>query len=380
MLVLDDTFASDEVLDFLESTQEPVFDNSSAHRYADRGYKLNIVDPDQTKGQRIVALSEAYLDDVKRHCDEQTAQAITLCKDKAACRRALAPLFPDYVFKEYSIDELASVDPTSFALPVVLKPSTGFFSLGIYPIFSKEDWDHALKDIDEHSDIWESQYGSAVVSNANFLVESYLDGQEYAIDAYFNEQGTPVILDVLQHDFAGNDDVSDRLYFTSKEIIEGNFERMQSFLEKSNEIFGMRNFPVHVEVRVDDAGAIIPIEFNPLRFAGLCCTDLSYFAYGFKTYEMYLRNEQPKWDEILKGKEGKRYCVLILSTDGSALPEHYLFDYKGLSEHFSHVLGMRQMDAKQYNTFGMLFTEVADGQFQQEKDYILHTTLREFLS
>lgn len=258
MLVLDDTYISPEVFAFAESTQEPIFDNASARRYASEGKKLNIVDNSQAANERIIAFSEAYLDEVKQYCDTETARAITLCKDKAECRRILAPLFPDYVFEEYSVDQLAEVDPSTFTLPVVLKPSTGFFSLGIYPIFSAEDWQAACNDIREHSNTWSEQYGATVVNNTNFLVESYLDGEEYAIDAYFNEQGETIILDILKHDFAGTEDVSDRLYYTSKVVVEDTMQAMKDFLIKSNELLGFKNFPVHVEVRVDEAGVVTP--------------------------------------------------------------------------------------------------------------------------
>ena len=60
MLVLDDTYISPEVFAFAESTQEPIFDNASARRYASEGKKLNIVDNSQATNERIIAFSEAH--------------------------------------------------------------------------------------------------------------------------------------------------------------------------------------------------------------------------------------------------------------------------------------------------------------------------------
>lgn len=37
MLVLDDTYISPEVLEFAQASQEPIFDNTSAQRYASQG-------------------------------------------------------------------------------------------------------------------------------------------------------------------------------------------------------------------------------------------------------------------------------------------------------------------------------------------------------
>ena len=76
MLVLDDTYISPEVFEFAEATQEPIFDNEPARRYVAEGKKLNIVDNSKAAEGRIIAFSEAYLDEVKRYCDKQTARAI----------------------------------------------------------------------------------------------------------------------------------------------------------------------------------------------------------------------------------------------------------------------------------------------------------------
>ena len=35
---------------------------------------------------------------------------------------------------------------------------------------------------------------------------------------------------------------------------------------------GLKNFPLHTEVRVNEKGEIIPIEVNPMRFGGWCTT------------------------------------------------------------------------------------------------------------
>ena len=83
---------------------------------------------------------------------------------------------------------------------------------------------------------------------------------------------------------------------------------------------------------------------------------------------------------LLAGKEGKRYSMVMLSTDGTALPDSYSFDYKAVQQKFSKVLACRQLNAKQYNTFGVLFTEASDEAWMEESDYILHSTLQEFLS
>ena len=50
-------------------------------------------------------------------------------------------------------------------------------------------------------------------------MEEYVEGEEYAIDCYFDEKGEVVILNILHHKFSSGRDTSDRVYSTSKEII-----------------------------------------------------------------------------------------------------------------------------------------------------------------
>jgi len=122
---------------------------------------------------------------------------------------------------------------------------------------------------------------------SKFIIEECIEGDEFAIDAYYNPSGKPVILNILRHPFSSDTDVSDRVYYTSKEIIMEHLDTFRNTLESIGGIACLSSFPVHVEVRVDQYGKVIPIEFNPMRFAGWCVTDIAYSAYGINTYEYY---------------------------------------------------------------------------------------------
>lgn len=380
MLVLDELYASHEVLDFLESSKEPVLDNAAARAYRAAGRDLVIAPlENEPLPTRVVALSEMHLAEAKRYCAPSVRAAIDLCKDKAAFRRALAPLYPEYTFQEATLSELRELDGESLAYPVVLKPTTGFFSLGIYPLFCPADFTAALKRIEKESDVWAHRYNDTVVNDESFTIESYIAGQEYALDAYFDSDGNAVVLNVLQHDFADENDTSDRLYFTSRALIEDLLETMTRFLDECNELLGFKDFALHPEVRLLDDGTIIPIEFNPCRFAGLCTTDLSYFAWGIKTYEYFLKGLKPNWDAILEGKEGLRYPAILL-TPSRPGDEERTFDYDALTARFSHPLEIRKVDAPRLGMFGTAFIEVAEGRWEKEVIPFLSSDLEEFLS
>lgn len=376
MLVLDNSFASEEILDYLEESAHPVFNNEAAQGYG-KTRNLNL-QANPADGERIIATSELHFDQIKACASSEVKHGIEVCKDKAECRRLLSPLYPDYRFSQHSLSQLKEIDPQTVAYPVVIKPSTGFFSLGIYPAYNPDQWNQAMVSISTSSSSWEAKFNESVVNNSSFLVESLIEGDEYAIDAYFDEQGHAVVLDILKHQFANENDVSDRLYFTSKAVMEANLEPMTRFLENCNAYLGMSNFPVHVEVRKQADGAIVPIEFNPLRFAGLCVTDLSYFAYGFKTYQYFLESKKPKWDKILEGKEGLTYAMILLTKEGyegTSAP----FDYGTFSNHFENLLALRKTEYSNLGTFGFAFTKTEDKDWDAELTAMLHSSLDEFI-
>ena len=231
MFVLDSQYTSEVLLDFLESSGEPVLDNAAARKWA-QTRTLNLASALQP-GERIITASELHLDQVKSICSPETRRAIELCKDKAAMRKALEPLYPDYTFFSCTANELGALDPETISYPVVVKPVTGFFSLGIYPAFDAAEWNAACADISAHSDEWQSGYNETVVNDNAFLVESYIEGDEFALDAYFDDAGTPVLLNIFAHEFAGREDTSDRLYYCSKRVMEAQMERMTAFFRSA---------------------------------------------------------------------------------------------------------------------------------------------------
>lgn len=382
MIVLDQPYVSEPLIAWLEESRHPVADNATARSLAEAGRALALVPADEAarrigEGERLYTNSENALSWVAEHVrSEAFARAIALFKDKARMREALAPLNPDLFFKTCTASELPSLDFSQLRLPFVLKPSVGFCSMGVYAIQSRADWDAALADIDRSAATWRSRYPESVVGIQEFVLEGYVEGQEYAIDAYFDAEGRARVLNVFRHDFSSAADTSDRMYLTSADIVRSCAPLFASWLDDVNAIVGVRDFPVHAEVRVRD-GRVTPIEVNPLRFAGLGGTDLSLHAYGFRTYEAYLNDAPPDFDEVLAGKEGKVFSMSLLNPPAGADPAAG-FDYDALTARFSRVLDLRRFDAARMGAYGFLFLET-DESSAGELDFLRDADLKEFL-
>ena len=295
---------------------------------------------------------------------------------QAALRRLLAGMYPDFFFREIPVGELGKTDVSGWKKPFILKPSVGFFSLGVYTITSDDDWTAAVADIERNLRESRDRFPESVVDQSSFLVEEYITGEEFAVDVYFDGEGEPIILNIFTPRFASLSDVSDRLYYTGKDVIEANKARFEAFFRKVNALMGIRDFPAHVELRVE-GDRILPIEFNAMRFAGLCTTDMAYFAFGINTVDCYLNDRKPDFDAILRGRGGKIYSMVILDKPKS-LPPSSAFDYDRLAAHFAKVLELRKVDVPELPVFGFAFTE-SDAERTEELDTILQSDLTEFL-
>lgn len=299
-------------------------------------------------------------------------------KDKARFRELIRDLYPGFFFRTVSLEEIQYLDPGSIGFPFVIKPSVGFFSLGVHVVKNAADWNLALKELDAGS--LKSRFPSVVLDTSVFIVEEYAGGEEYAVDCYFDQEGRVVILNILHHRFSSGSDTSDRVYTTSREIVQSLEPRFADFLSVVGKRAGLSSFPAHVELRMDGEGVIIPIEVNPLRFGGFCTTaDLAGIALGHNPYACYFENRKPDWDEIFSGREDRLFSLVVLNNNsGYSAGEIKSFDYALLASDFEKPLEVRQLDIRTKPVFGFVFAETSTGN-EAELERILVSDLRKYI-
>jgi len=308
-------------------------------------------------------------------------EKIELFKDKLKFRELTKSIFPNFYFKEVRAEDLKKIQSNEIPLPFIIKPTVGFFSMGVYKVSSYKEWFNTIDSIIAEIDQIKDLYPEEVLDTSSFIIEQYINGEEFAVDAYYNSTGEPVILSILKHTFSSDNDVSDRVYISSKEIIESNLEEFTDFVEKIGSLAGVKTFPVHIELRRDNDGTLLPIEVNPMRFGGWCTTaDISFLAYGFNPYLYYYSQKKPNWSEALKGKEGKLFSIIVLdNSTGIDVDEITSFNYEKLLSNFEKPIELRKIDYKKYPLFGFLFTETREDNFIELKN-ILDSDLNEFIS
>lgn len=385
MVILDEPYASPQLITWLAATGHPVLDNAFARGVAG-GAALNLVAAEQAAaaieaGERLYTNSENALAWISRHVSsEGLLRAISLFKDKVAMREMLSASDPDLFFRSATLDQLHAIDFCELEdkLPFVVKPARGFCSMGVYAITCKAEWEAALTNIDIEVASWADKYPDAVVAVRDFILEGYISGQEFALDAFFDDEGRACVLNVLRHDFASPDDTSDRMYVASADIVRTNAGKFEKWLSEVNRFVGARNVPVHAELRVCPDGRIRPIEFNALRFAGLGGTDIAEYAFGFRSFEAFLTGTPPNWEAAFAHAGDDMFVMSLLNAPQDAADDVCL-DYEALAARFSQVLELRRFDAARLGCHGFLFMRASGEQGLREMNFLLHSDLREFL-
>lgn len=333
-------------------------------------------------GQRLHCTSENAIGWIEKNLGfTKLPGKINLFKDKFLFRELTKDLFPGLFYAKHAYHELEKVDASTLPFPLIIKPNVGFFSMGVHKVFSQNEWNNTLEKINREVEEMQEVYPESVLNTGNFIIEECIEGTEYAVDAYFNDEGESLIVGIMKHLFGGADDVSDRVYLTSAGIVEENLKRFNALLEEIGKRADLKNFSLHIELRVDDDGLAVPIEVNPLRFGAWCTSaDLMHYAYGYNPYEYYIKGLKPDWKKIIANSDKEIYSINIFENStpygGDEIKE---FQYEKMLKNFSHPLELRKINFRAYPIFGILFARTPP-ENTDEIDKILFAKMEDYIN
>ncbi|NOX47385.1 MAG: ATP-grasp domain-containing protein [Chlorobi bacterium] len=387
MILIDKPYVSDFLIETIKKNNFQIISTTVAREMI-QDNSLNWISGEKAKQiiksnpkTRIYTNSENSISWIEKNLAFSNLPAhIQVFKDKIQFRELIKASYPNYFFQGVKFDELRKLNIAVIRFPIIVKPAVGFFSLAVHKVENRIDWPLVLDKIENEIGKLSDIYPKEVIDVTDFIIEEYIAGEEYAIDCYYDNSGKPIVLNILHHIFSSGDDVSDRVYSTSKEILYRHSGKIQEFLELIGIKVGLKDFPAHVEVRIDNKGKLFPIEVNPLRYGGLCTTgDLTWYAYGFNSYECFLNNIRPDWEQIFNTRGNKKYSIIVLNNN-SGIRENDIagFDYELLLKDFKKPLSLRKVDFRKYLVFGFLFIETRLGN-DEELTQILTSDLRKYI-
>ena len=385
MFILDKPYVSKFLEDTIIKLGMPVLKNDAVEEL---GLSDNInlldekefIDEIKKKGENLIYCnSENPINWITNNLSfTELPEKINVFKDKFKFRELIKNMYPDFYYKEVSFKDLKDIDLDEMKFPFVIKPSIGFFSMGVHKVNSVTEWEDVIVELEREIFNMKEKYPIEVIDTNKFIIEENIEGEEFAVDLYYDLEGRPIILNILKHLFSSGEDVKDRVYITSKEIMENYHRLFLNYLTKIGELIDLKGFPMHIEFRVDEVGNIVPIEVNPMRFAGWCTTDVAYYAYGINVYEYFLKQKEPDWQEVLRDKE-EIYSIVIADVaddiDVNQIEEVY---YDKFYSYFERPLDLRKIDYQKHGVFGFLFAKTSYNNYQ-ELENILASDLKEYI-
>ncbi|WP_031481252.1 ATP-grasp domain-containing protein [Maridesulfovibrio frigidus] len=386
MFILEKPYVSDLLKKTLADLNAKVLGNETAHE-AMQNSPLSLLSElefinnyNDNPAQPVYSNSENAIDWIDNNLgSSDLPQKIRLFKDKAAFRDLVKDIYPDFFYRTVEFEDLDSINPGELPIPCVIKPSVGFFSLGVHMVESIQGWHDAVSKIKNEVEDIKTMYPAKVLELDTFIIEQCIEGEEFAVDVYFDGEGKPVILNILGHLFASSDDVSDRVYITSTEIIQKWHSKFEALLTEIGKRAGLKNFPMHIEIRGDEKDNLGVIEVNPMRFAGWCVTDLAYFAYGINPYKYFMEGLTSDWDEIF-AKNKDKVCAMVIGEIDSSVDRSKIksVNYEAFNSYFTKPLELRKIDYNEFPVFAFMFAEVEKSNMAELKN-VLHADFSEYL-
>jgi hypothetical protein len=386
MIILDHPYVSQILEDTIAQNNYGVLNNIAAEELTSRKDLQLLNDEAFTKAirnQKVPLLytnSENSIEWITQNLGfTRLPELILIFKNKARFRERIKSMYPDFFFKEVSFDQLDQLSSQALPFPFIIKPSVGFFSIGVHVVNNPEEWGKVVAKLKAEIGSLGHNFPGEVINVSNFILEEIIPGDEFAVDVYYDKNGEPVVLNILKHLFSSAEDVSDRVYITSKQIIEEHLESFTQFLSKMGDLIELRGFPIHIEFRVDSNNHIIPIEVNPMRFAGWCVTDIAWYAFGINVYEYFFEQKQPDWEAILKVKNDDIYSMVVADLPKDIPADNIKeIDYEKFRTYFEDPLELRKIDYKKHGVFAFQFARTSYKNRKLLED-ILQSDLKEFL-
>ena len=236
---------------------------------------------------------------------------------------------PSPWFKAYSVETDPDIISREIHYPCVLKPLSLSGSRGVIRANNTAEFSEAFRRIKillEKPDVLKM----SGATSKEILVESFIPGEEVAYEGLLDKGvlNTITVFDKpipLEGPF-----FEESIYITPSKKPTGTLNAIEEMVKKGVEALGLRNGPVHAELRID-GNIVTMIELAPRGIGGKC-SRLLHFESGFSEEELILRqalsmswNHQTKEDEYLG--------VMMIPTPKNGI----LKEYSGLDK-------IREMD------------------------------------
>ncbi len=298
---------------------------------------------------KVCITSEASLQIVREALTDKAKQnAINVLKDKFRFREVVSQLYPHYQFKKVAFEDIEHLRVTK---KTIIKPAKGFFGIAVKTIDQNTDLKALAQDIQEEIQSTYGVFSEEMLSQNEFVVEEYIEGEEYAVDMFYDAQGEPHIVNIYHHPMPRVEAYLHMLYYSSKEVFDKTYDKAISFFKKLNAILDVKNIVLHAEFKCDTE--LIPVEINAMRYGGVGLGNLIYHAIGLDPYQCFKEGKTPDWDEVWRQHKEDNFAFLIAYNGTEVDKLRYEPDIEKLKSECTEVLYEAIFDYKTQLTMGV---------------------------
>jgi hypothetical protein len=305
-----------------------------------------------SQDDKVCIDSEAAIELVtSRINDPAKQQAVRLLKDKYAFRQMLGNLYPQYQYQLVKANDIQSlkIDRKS-----IIKPVKGVFGTAVKIIDRDTDLTSLGGELQAELLKNKSIFSDSVLSQDDFLVEQYIEGEEYAVDMFYNSVGDPCITNIYHHPIPANRSYLHVIYYSSKVVFDRIYTKAKAFFTVLNKILNVTNLTIHGEFKLDGED-FVPIELNSLRFGGMGLGNMVFHGLGVNPYIYFLNDLEPDWQTIWHDKDQDLFTFFIAYNGANIDLTIHKPNYQLLEQQFTEILFKQYFDYQHQVALGIYF-------------------------
>ena len=303
-----------------------------------------------TKDSKVCIASEVSIETIVSRMDDRSRkQTIESLKDKYIFRKTIASIYPEY---QYQFVKASKIENLSITQKSVIKPVKGVFATAVRTIDRDTDFKNLATELKAELSKNEGIFSDGVLSKEDFLVEEYIEGEEYAVDMFYDADGNPCILNICHHPIPENKAYLHILYYFSKEVFDRIYTKAKYFFVQLNQILNVTNITMHCEFKLD-GDKLMPIEINTLRYGGMGFGNMVFHALEINPYTYFLNNIEPDWQRIWEDRREDIFCFFIAYNGANINLNEYQPNRERLKQQFTEILLERSFDYQTQLTFGI---------------------------
>jgi ATP-grasp domain len=310
-----------------------------------------------TKDDKFCIASEAAIELVtSRIVDPAKQQAVALLKDKYAFRQMLGDMYPQYQYQLVQADDIQELRINQKS---IIKPVKGVFGTAVRMIDRDTDLTNLNGELKAELLKNKSIFSDSVLSQADFLVEQYIEGEEYAVDMFYNSSGDPCITNIYHHPIPANLSYLHVIYYSSQAVFDHIYTKAKIFFTALNKILNVTNLTIHGEFKLDGE-ELVPIELNSLRFGGMGLGNMVFHTLGINPYLYFLNDLEPDWQMLWQGRDRDLLTFFIAYNGTNIDLTTHKPNYQLLEQQFTEILFKQYFDYQKQLTFGIYFLKETD--------------------